>query len=68
MRRIKGKNFRKSSFSKNNPKTCVEVATMAKGVVVRNSMDPNGSKLEFTNEEWNAFITGVKNGEFEPVG
>lgn len=56
--------FRKSSWSKNNPKTCVEVACKPEGVAVRDSKDPDKSTLFFTHDEWTAFINGAKGGEF----
>lgn len=57
--------FRISSWSKNNPKTCVAVAIVEDGVAVRNSNDPDKNTVFFTHEEWQAFVLGVKNDEFE---
>jgi len=56
--------WRKSSFS--NPSgNCVEAALLpAEGVAVRNSRYPDGPALIFTGAEWDAFIRGVKAGEF----
>ena len=34
-------------------------------VKVRDTKNPNGPALSFNNEEWTAFIGGVKKGEFE---
>lgn len=56
--------FKKSSWSKNNPKTCVAVAIKSEGVAVRNSNDPAKNTVFFTRDEWSAFIGGVKNNEF----
>jgi hypothetical protein len=33
--------------------------------VMRNSADPDGPKLYFTEAEWEAFVLGVKDGEFD---
>lgn len=66
--RFKDGDFVKSSWSKNNPKTCVTVARDAEGVALRDSKDPNSPTLEFNNDEWFAFIKGVHNGEFNPFG
>jgi len=33
--------------------------------VMRNSGDPDGPKLYFTEAEWDAFVLGVKDGEFD---
>jgi len=56
--------FRISSFSGGG--NCVAVAIGAK-VLVRRSDPPDGAALEFTRDEWDAFVKGVKNGEFDPA-
>jgi hypothetical protein len=33
--------------------------------VMRNSADPDGPQLYFTEAEWDAFVLGVKDGEFD---
>jgi hypothetical protein len=51
------------SFSNGN---CVEVAELPGGSVgVRNSRDPDGPVLKFTQEEWDAFLGGARLGEFD---
>ncbi len=57
--------FKKSSLSHGGKKVCVEVAINSQGVGVRDSKDPTKTTLSFTHEEWEAFIGGVKGGEFE---
>ena len=48
---------------------CVEVASMPGGqVAVRDSKNINGAVLRFTPSEWNAFLGGVRNGEFDRFG
>lgn len=64
---VSNDDFTKSSWSKNNPKTCVEVARKTEGVAVRDSKNPDGSTLFFSNEEWDAFVKGVKDNEFNSV-
>jgi len=56
--------FRKSSFSQYTWNRCVEVAMQKDLVTVRDSKKPDGSILEFTPDEWRAFVSGVKNEEF----
>jgi hypothetical protein len=55
--------YHKSSFC-SDAGTCVEVATFDGGVVVRDSKNPDSSALHFSATEWDAFIRGVKKGEF----
>ena len=40
-------------------------ADEAKLYVMRNTADPDGPKLYFTEAEWEAFVLGVKDGEFD---
>ncbi len=45
---------------------CVEVARLADGsIALRDSKDVRKAAHVFDREEWSAFITGVKNGEFD---
>ena len=55
--------WRKSSRSQFN--SCVEVCFVDDRVPVRNSRDPAGPVLVFTAAEWDAFVAGVKLGEFD---
>ncbi|WP_030161575.1 DUF397 domain-containing protein [Glycomyces sp. NRRL B-16210] len=45
--------------------TCVEVASFANLVLVRDSKDPEGPVLSFSQIEWQEFIAGVKQGVFD---
>ena len=44
---------------------CVEVATLERVVGVRDSKDRQGPVLVFRFDEWNAFLAGVRAGEFD---
>ena len=44
---------------------CVSVKRDVNGAKVRDTKDPSKTTLSFTKEEWKAFISGVKNGEFD---
>ncbi len=71
--------WRKTSYSGNNGGGCVEVSATHDTVsvphkanedllyLVRDSKDPSGPRLAFTTTEWDAFIAGVKDGEFDPA-
>ncbi|GAA5068552.1 hypothetical protein HNP84_008400 [Thermocatellispora tengchongensis] len=43
---------------------CVEVAAVT-AIAVRDSKDPDGPVLLFTTGEWEAFLFGVRAGEFD---
>lgn len=45
--------------------TCVEVAQVGDEFLVRDSKNPRGSVLTFTRPEWEAFVAGVRAGEFD---
>jgi Domain of unknown function (DUF397) len=55
----------KSSLSSYNG-NCVEVAGLTGDTIrVRDSKHPTGAVLNFTPAEWDAFIGGVRGGEFD---
>jgi Domain of unknown function (DUF397) len=55
----------KSSFSASG--SCVEVAHLpGGGVAVRDSKDRGKTPHVYTRREWQAFLAGAKNGEFDP--
>lgn len=56
--------WRKSSFSGYNT-NCVEIGLSGGAVGVRDTNNRQGGILNFTTAEWDAFIGGVRNGEFD---
>jgi len=44
---------------------CVEVAVRGAVVMVRDSKDPASAPLTYSRDEWHAFVSGVKLGEFD---
>jgi len=53
--------WRKSSYSGNNGGACVEVARNLLGVVaVRDSKDPHGPALVFSQADWAAFMAALR--------
>jgi hypothetical protein len=60
-----GATWRKSSRSGPYSDNCVEVAFVGNGIAVRDSKNPAGAVLSFSPDEWQAFVGGTKNGEFD---
>jgi hypothetical protein len=56
--------WRKSTRSGTNG-NCVEIAQLDTAVAVRDSKNPTGAVLVFTPTEWDAFLGGAKDGEFD---
>jgi Domain of unknown function (DUF397) len=52
--------WRKSSYSGANGGECVEVATTAEAVLVRDSKDNSGDMLSVSSSAWSAFISAIK--------
>jgi hypothetical protein len=49
-----------------NNSACVQVAHLADGMIaVRDSKDTAKAPHFFDSEEWSAFVTGVKAGDFD---
>lgn len=56
--------WHKSSYS-GNANSCVEIGHAAGGVGVRDTKQHGrGPVLEFSPAEWQAFLAGVRDGEF----
>ena len=55
--------WQKSSYCGNS--ACVEVAVTSDAILVRDARNPQIPPLVFTTEEWDAFVKGVKAGEFD---
>ncbi|GIF15154.1 DUF397 domain-containing protein [Actinoplanes teichomyceticus] len=43
---------------------CVEVARVGELFLIRDSKNPDSPPLTFTREVWEAFLAGIKAGEF----
>jgi hypothetical protein len=48
-----------------NGGSCVEVRRRAGQIEVRDSKDRSGPVLRFTGHEWDAFLDGARNAEFD---
>lgn len=62
---LDGAGWRKSTRSGPLTDNCVEVAFVRDGVAVRDSKHPQGPVLLFNAAEWDAFVGGAKDGEFD---
>jgi hypothetical protein len=60
--RLSDAEWRKSRRSQTNG--CVEVTTLGDMVAVRDSKDPDGPVLHFSQHEWASFLAGVIDGDF----
>jgi len=64
---LTGAVWRTSSFT-NGQGACVELAALAGGhVAVRDTKDRSRPALVYTREEWQAFVAGLANGEFDDL-
>ena len=63
--KFSAKDFKKSTMCNNTPVWCVEVAHKDCEVAVRDSKNSKKQMLIFSNDEWKAFVEGVKKGEFD---
>lgn len=57
-----------STYSHDNGGSCVEAGPLVDGsgrVALRHSKTPDGGTIVYTRTEWDAFVAGVKAGEFD---
>ncbi|WP_112138196.1 DUF397 domain-containing protein [Glycomyces dulcitolivorans] len=65
---LTGIRWRVSSRSSSGGGQCVEAGPFSDGsgrVAVRHSHHPEGSLIVYTRAEWEAFLGGAKDGEFD---
>jgi uncharacterized protein DUF397 len=44
---------------------CVQIGTLGDSVLVRSSADPDDRRVTLSRDEWQVFIAGVKDGDFD---
>ena len=44
---------------------CIEIASATGNIAIRDSKDPNGPILVYTQSEFSAFLEGARKGEFD---
>lgn len=64
-RKVDEDGFKTSGHTPSSPWFCVAVRANEAGVQVRDTKDPLKTTLTFSKDEWQAFVAGVKNGEFD---
>jgi hypothetical protein len=57
--------WKKTTRTQFEGENCVEVAFVDQAIAVRDARDPDGPALIFTVAEWEAFLGGAKDGEFD---
>lgn len=65
---LAGVAWRVSTRSASGGGSCVEAGPLAAGsgrVAVRHSHHRDGAVIVYTRQEWQAFVDGVKDGEFD---
>lgn len=62
---IEQEDWYRSSFCNPCCGNCVEVRASGPDIEVRDSKNPEAGALTFTEDEWTAFVAGVKAGEFD---
>jgi len=48
-----------------NGGACAEIGILGESVLVRNSAEPDGTCLTLSRGEWQEFVAGVKDGDFD---
>lgn len=64
LKQFKDGDFAKSSYCTYPPGGCAEIAMKGDVVAMRDAKNP-AQVLLFTHAEWQAFVQGVKAGEFD---
>jgi hypothetical protein len=44
---------------------CVQIGTLGRSIVIRSSTDQDGTYITLSRDEWEEFVAGVKDGNFD---
>jgi hypothetical protein len=47
--------------------SCVEIGILGKSVLIRSSAVGDGSYVTLSRDEWQVFVAGVKDGDFDSL-
>jgi len=47
--------------------SCIRVASSAGMIVIGDTKNPRGPVLSYTRAEWDAFVTGIRQGDFDDL-
>jgi hypothetical protein len=50
-----------------NSATCIRVASQNDQILIGDSKNPSGPVLSYTRDEWNAFVEGIRYGDFDEI-
>jgi hypothetical protein len=48
-----------------NGGACIRVAPLGNNILIGDSKNPNGPILTYNRSEWHAFVTGIRQGDFD---
>ena len=46
---------------------CVQIGTLGESILIRSTIDPDGHWVTLSRDEWQAFVAGVKGGDFDSL-
>ena len=46
---------------------CIQVAASGQAILIADSKQPEGPILSYSHVEWQQFVTGIKNGDFDDL-
>jgi predicted secreted Zn-dependent protease len=50
-----------------NGGACIKVAASGQAILIADSKQPEGPILSYSHDEWQQFVAGIKNGDFDDL-